>query len=160
MNVTHSAGMVYDCLPKKGNCALISIRFYHFTSLHLQLKAKYVFTHLPAYLWMSIRNIYSGRSVELVVLTLMQPPLAWKVTLPICKRRHVTHTTVFILARCAQFKSLWENPHHTHSNNSFGKAEGTTAAILGLILRLVVAQGVVVQHHPTILRSMDVVCGV
>lgn len=46
----------------------------------------------------------------------------------------------------------------THSNYSFGQAEGTTAAILGLILRLVVAQGVVLQHHPTVLPSMDVIC--
>lgn len=46
----------------------------------------------------------------------------------------------------------------THSNNSFAKAEGTTTAILCLILRLVVAQGVVFQDHPTVLPSMDVIC--
>lgn len=46
----------------------------------------------------------------------------------------------------------------THSNNSFAKAEGTPTAILGLILRLVVAQCVVFQHHPTVLPAMDVVC--
>lgn len=51
-----------------------------------------------------------------------------------------------------------KNRNSTHSNDSFAKAEGTPAAVLRLILRLVVAQCVVLQNHPTVLPSMDVVC--
>lgn len=46
----------------------------------------------------------------------------------------------------------------THSDNGFAEAEGTPAAVLGLILRLVVAQCVVFEDHPTVLPSMDVIC--
>lgn len=55
-------------------------------------------------------------------------------------------------------KCVVNNLISTHSNNSFAKAEGTPTAILRLILRLVVAQCVVLQSHPTVLPAMDVVC--
>lgn len=51
-----------------------------------------------------------------------------------------------------------KNFNLTYSNDGFAKAEGTTTAVLSLILRLVVAQGVVFQDHPTVLPSMDVIC--
>lgn len=50
------------------------------------------------------------------------------------------------------------NFDYTHSNNSFAEAERTTAAIFSLILRFVVAQGVVFQDYPSVLPSMDVIC--
>lgn len=46
----------------------------------------------------------------------------------------------------------------TYSNNSFAKAQGSTAAVLRLILGLVVAQSVIFQYNPTVLPAVDVVC--
>lgn len=46
----------------------------------------------------------------------------------------------------------------THSNDSLAEAERTPAAVLSLVLRFVVAQGVVFQHDPAVLPSMDVIC--
>lgn len=46
----------------------------------------------------------------------------------------------------------------THSDDSLAEAQRTSAAVLGLVLRLVVAQGVVLQDDPAVLPAVDVVC--
>ena len=53
---------------------------------------------------------------------------------------------------------LGQDPSVTYGDHSFSEAEGAPTAVLGLVLRLVVAKRVVFQHHPTVLPSMDVVC--
>lgn len=45
----------------------------------------------------------------------------------------------------------------THGDDSLAEAEGTSAAVLGLVLGLVVAQGVVLQDDPAVLPAVDVV---
>lgn len=46
----------------------------------------------------------------------------------------------------------------THSDDSLAEAERTSAAVLGLVLRFVVAQGVVFQDDPAVLPAMDIIC--
>lgn len=45
----------------------------------------------------------------------------------------------------------------THSDDSLAETQGPSAAKLSLVLRLVVAQSVVLQNHPAILPAVDVV---
>lgn len=52
---------------------------------------------------------------------------------------------------------MWQRSRSTHSDDGLAEAEGTPAAVLGLILRLVVAQRVVLQDHPTVLPTVDVI---
>lgn len=46
----------------------------------------------------------------------------------------------------------------THSDDSLAEAQRASATVLGLVLRFVVTQGVVLQDDPAVLPSMDIVC--
>lgn len=46
----------------------------------------------------------------------------------------------------------------THSDDGLAEAQRASAAVLGLVLRFVVAQGVVFKDDPAVLPSVDIVC--
>lgn len=78
---------------------------------------------------------------------------AWKVLLdplPLFRQKHNKATQ--LQGKCVSIFTC------THSDDSLAEAERTPAAVLSLVLRFVVAQGVVFQDDPAVLPSMDIIC--